>query len=141
MKPFVINRKSWHYKLNKHFMNEDEHFMERGWEPKHNNFCSYWRATMFRLIFATAAIVIGGGILSMLAVGAVTNPMGALYVLLALAGIAALIFGGVALALYLDDCKEKNKDKPKSIVVQRYLTYKSKICPMVEYETSHSRTE
>ena len=53
MKPFVINRNSWHYKLNRKFMNEygwSDYRMEDQWEPRHNDFCSYWRATIFRMI-------------------------------------------------------------------------------------------
>jgi hypothetical protein len=32
MKPFKINRDSWHYKLNRSFFNEYEHSMERNWD-------------------------------------------------------------------------------------------------------------
>ena len=46
MKPFVINRDAWHYKLNMNFANPNN----RSWESDHRNFCDYWRATMGRLV-------------------------------------------------------------------------------------------
>ena len=66
MKPFKVNRNSWHYKLNQHFFNErgdNEYYMQDIWERKHNNFCAYWRVTMFRLV---TAIAFTAGILSFL---------------------------------------------------------------------------
>ena len=68
MKPFKVNRDSWHYKLNKHFLNDrgdNEYYMQDYWERKHNNFCAYWRVTMFRLVVA----MFGSAIILMLLFG------------------------------------------------------------------------
>jgi len=133
MKPFRINRNSWHYKLNKHFFNEDSFCMERTWEPRHSNFCSYWRATVFRLLFATALFSIIAFAFSMLA-----------YALYAHTGQTLLVIGGgiifcviligipLLLVVGTDRIKESEAVK-NSIVLQRIRNHKSKICPSVEY--------
>ena len=135
MKPFKIDRNSWHYKLNKHFLNADS--MYYTWEPKHNNFCSYWRATMFRLFFLVL-FVCGFTIFScILGIAAWSNPFNAFIVLVSLIGAFAIIFALVVISVYLDERKYKNRDVPdvpKSLIVQKYIAYKSKVCPMVEYE-------
>lgn len=134
MKPFKINRDSWHYKLNKHFLNEDSFCMERAWEPCHNNFCSYWRATVFRLLFATALLAVIGFAFSMLAyyLYAYTGQTlltigGAILVLVILIGIPLLLVVGV------DRIKQSEAVK-NSIVLQRIRNHKSKICPSVEFK-------
>ena len=108
--------------------------MERSWEPKRSNFCSYWRATVFRLIFATALFSIIAFAFSMLG-----------YFLYAHTGQALLtIAGGIVLCLILigiplllvvgvDRIKESEAVK-NSIVLQRIRNHKSKICPSVEYK-------
>jgi hypothetical protein len=134
MKPFTVNRNSWHYKLNKHFLNEDGFFMERSWEPKHNNFCSYWRATMFRMaavgLLATGIIIL----LSLAAVGTYVNPLGAAIVV----GVILAMIAGVALLVvalhYADKRKYANRGKPESLFMQKYKAHKSKICPSVEFD-------
>lgn len=134
MKPFKINRDSWHYKLNKHFFNEDSFWMERSWEPRHNNFCSYWRATIFRLLFATALLAVIGFAFSILA-----------YYLYAHTGQALLTIGGATLFIVIligvplllvvgtDRIKQSEAVK-NSIVLQRIRNHKSKICPSVEFK-------
>ena len=134
MKPFKINRNSWHYKLNKNFFNNDDYCMEYRWEPKHNNFCSYWRATMFRMLFAA---ILGGMAIGCLAgLGFVTyyDPMGSAIFLGSLVGVFAFIIVCAAIAIYLEDRKKANADKPDSLFMQKYKAHKSKICPMVEYD-------
>lgn len=134
MKPFKINRNSWHYKFNKNFFNNDDYCMEYRWEPKHNNFCSYWRSTMFRMLFA--AILGGMAIGAMTGIAYVTyiDPMGAAIFLGSLVGVFSFIIGCVALAIYLDNRKKASADKPDSLFVQKYKIHKAKICPMVEYD-------
>lgn len=134
MKPFKINRDSWHYHLNKNFFNEDSFWMERSWEPRHNNFCSYWRATVFRLIFATALLAVIGFAFSMLA-----------YYLYAYTGQTLLTIGGAILFVVIligvplmlvvgvDRIKQSEAVK-NSIVLQRIRNHKSKICPSVEFK-------
>ena len=134
MKPFKINRNSWHYKLNKNFFNEDSFWMERAWEPKHSNFCSYWRATVFRLIFATAIIAGIGTGFSMLAYYVYAHTGQALFTI---GGIILLgtVMIGIPIFLVAGIDRVKNSEAVKnSIVLQRIRNHKSKICPSVEYK-------
>jgi hypothetical protein len=134
MKPFKINRDSWHYKLNKYFFNEYENSMGYNWEPRHSDFCSYWRATAFRLLWA------GFMIFSILAFlffigGAIYNePVQSLIVFLSI----VLLFTAFALVVSLTEKmrsrRNSNYDKPQSLFMQKYRAHKSKICPMVEYD-------
>lgn len=138
MKPFNVNRNSWHYKLNKNFMNpdSDDWYMHRIWEPQHNNFCSYWRATMIRLILAAALLALAIFMVSGFATALYLHPIPALAGLgtvLAFFGIAA----GIAWVVIFRDQRTAARLEagiPDSLFVQKYKAYKSKICPSVEYE-------
>lgn len=133
MKPFKINRDSWHYKLNKHFFNQDSFWMERVWEPRHNNFCSYWRATVFRLIFATALLTVIGIAFSMLAYALYAHT-GQTLLTIGGAILLLVILIGVPLLLVVGTDRIKQSEAVKnSIVLQRIRNHKSKICPSVEY--------
>lgn len=141
MKPFKVNRDSWHYKLNQHFFNErgnNEWYMRDNWEQKHNNFCSYWRVTMFRLV---TAIAFTAGILSFLfviGVVAYQHPWDTFVVVGGVVGavLAFCTIGlcGMFLSEYLEKRKYQNKEVPDSLFVTKYKSYKSKVCPMVEYD-------
>lgn len=137
MKPFKINRKSWHYKLNQHFFNMEgssEYWMQRDWEPKHNTFCSYWRATMFRFIFASALMALFGTLFTALGVATYQDPFAALITFLSIATVFGSVIGSFAIFQYFKNRSEKNSNEPKSLFVQKYRAYKSKVCPMVEFE-------
>ena len=134
MKPFVINRNSWHYKLNRNFMNQYNSYekgMEYQWEPRHNDFCSYWRATVFRmngvaLIIALSAILIG-----MLGLATYMHPLETLTI----AGYIVGVFVAFVCFLFLFAAASVSKEKlDKSLFAQKYKAHKSKFCPMVGYE-------
>jgi len=141
MKPFKVNRDSWHYKLNKHFLNDrgdNEYYMQDYWERKHNNFCAYWRVTMFRL----AVAMFGSAIILMLLFGLgqmiYHNPWDTFKVVGSVVGVV-LAFGtiivcGMFLSEYFEKRKYQNKEVPDSLFVAKYKSYKSKVCPMVEYD-------
>jgi hypothetical protein len=135
MKPFKINRNSWHYKLNQNFFNDHQHHMEY-WEDKHNNFCSYWRATMFRFVFALAAATFIFAVSVMIGAAIYQDPLKALITVGSVVGIFSAVGGIFAFSMYLDDRKRKrkNEDIPDSLFVAKYKSYKSKVCPMVEYD-------
>jgi hypothetical protein len=141
MKPFKVNRDSWHYKLNQHFMNprgDNEWYMRDNWEQKHNNFCAYWRVTMFRLVVA----LFGSAVILMLLFGLgqaiYQNPWDSFVIASSVVGVV-LSFGtigvcGMFLSEYLEKRKYQNKEVPDSLFVAKYKSYKSKVCPMVEYD-------
>lgn len=132
MKPFKINRNSWHYKLNKNFFNESS--MQYYWEPKHNNFCSYWRATMFRLLFAASLSLLAIAIFTSLGFVIYLRPIQFLIGFLIAVGIIAIPVVTYLLVEFLKDRNKAKGYKPDSLFVQKYKAHKSKICPMVEYD-------
>jgi len=132
MKPFKINRNSWHYWLNQHMLNENQHWMEK-WEAKHSNFCSYWRATLFRVLWSVICGVVLLTMLGMMLVAVYMNPLQALYVMLTVVAVIASIIGCVLANEYFEDRKESNPE-PKTLIGKQYAAYKSKICPSVEFQ-------
>jgi hypothetical protein len=134
MKPFNINRDSWHYKLNKNFFNEYRHSMEFKWEPRHNNFCSYWRATIFRVLFAAFFISCLMFMLIGLGVGIYLDPVPVTKAIgVVVTGITAVFLFAYWLATE-DEPKYSNKEPSQSLFAQKYRANKEKICPMVEYK-------
>jgi hypothetical protein len=140
MKPFIINRNTWHYKLNYNFFGPDfPHLMEHYWEPDHSDFCSYWRATTLRILAIALLIAIAGGALFFLSVIVISHPW---EMLIALALITSvLIFITLCHMLFRLLCKfwdwvanAPKKARPESLFAQKYRAHKAKICPMVEYE-------
>ena len=128
MKPFSINRNSWHYRMNKHFFNEYEYNMA-SWERQRNNFCSYWRATTMRLVaMIVCAVIVISFAISIVAAFMVAPIQAGLTVLLIVA-----VLGGLAFIAYLSN-RPSNTKEPTSLLAQRYRAYKSQICPAVEYK-------
>lgn len=131
MKPFSINRNSWHYRLNRSFMNAYSYDMERYWEPRHNNFCSYWRATTRRLVIMILSVVIVMSfVISIVMIFIIAPVQSGLTVL-----IIAALFSGLALIVYLSNRPSKDEEST-SLLAQRYRAYKSQVCPMIEYKTT-----
>lgn len=133
MKPFKINRNSWHYKLNQNFFNNYQYSMEYNWEPRHNNFCAYWRATMFRVIWAIALTVFAGLFLFVTGNAVYEHPIDFLIIIGSIIGIIAFAVAVTSVGYWLQ--KREKKEVPESLFVQRYKAYKSKVCPMVEYDS------
>jgi len=106
--------------------------MHGNWEPRHNNFCAYWRATMFRAVFAIFLAVFAGLFLFAIGNAIYTDPIVFLIIIGTILGL--IIFGAAALALTHWLQKREKKEVPESLFVQRYKAYKSKVCPMVEYD-------
>jgi uncharacterized membrane protein len=124
MKPFNVNRDSWHYKLNQKLFNtygDNKVYMSHQWEPRHNNFCAYWRATVFRLLGA-----------AFLATFPSLIPRVTLQVVLGTIGMIGLIVAGVAIISYLDS--REPSTNPDSLFVQKIKSHKAKVCPYVEFK-------
>jgi MFS family permease len=136
MKPFVINRNSWHYKLNREFFNPSQYSMQYSWEPRHSDFCSYWRATVFRVLW----IVLLLGVIVFLIAGAgyvvYTNPWESLFFVGTLLITVAVMVGLAVLGHVAETWwyKRKKTEKPESLLAQKYRAHKAKICPMVDYK-------
>jgi hypothetical protein len=135
MKEFKVNRSSWHYKLNQHFLNEDgvtQYSMERFWEPKVNNFCAYWRATIVRLVAATTSLSIAIAAVVGISILSIQNPWKAFSVVSVIIAILAALFSFFMFFVGLGKAKKvfNNSD---SLIVTKIKTYKAKICPNVTY--------
>ena len=134
MKPFVINRNSWHYKLNRNFMNQYSSYesgMEYQWEPRHNDFCSYWRATVFRMIGVSLIAALSIMIIGLLGLNVYMYPWETLKVVGSIVGGIVFLVGMLFLFAAVSVSKER---LDKSLFIQKYKAHKSKFCPMVEYE-------
>lgn len=135
MKPFRINRNSWHYKLNCRMTQygDNQYYMEDTWEPKHSNFCAYWRTTAFKLIWLSMIMFMVASLLFMLTTAIYTHPIVALKVTGAIIGVIAALIGLVLFFVGISKMNE-NVAKSNSLFVQKYRAHKSKICPKVEFE-------
>ena len=133
MKPFVIDRNSWHYKMNLAMTDRSI----RGWEAEHNNFCAYWRTTLVKIAAISAAMALVCLILYGIGTAAWANPMKALEVILIIIAVFCVIIGLSACVYYFMEYRNKKKNTPieeRSIFVQKLYTSKQKICPMVEFK-------
>ena len=131
MKPFKINRNSWHYRMNTQLLNST--YSNRNWEDIHPNFCSYWRATVLRgsvllvfltMLLATIVFLVGAFIL---------DPVGGAIAIGAILGLFAFIVLIAVIAHYSQVAAEHFEQSP-SIFVQRYRSVKSRFCPSIEYD-------
>lgn len=127
MKPFKIKKNSWHYKLNANFMQDN--FMGR-WEYYHSDFCSYWRATIARLLMVAFLIAVVIFFLFLIALAFYLDPVTSLSVV----GTAILVIGAAVFFAWFSTRNYRKPAKPDSLFMQKYKAHKEKICPMVEYE-------
>ena len=141
MKPFKINRDSWHYRLNMKFANSygTSSWGRSVWENHHRDFCSYWRATVLRSLFAVLLTCFG--VFALVGLGSIIyqNPIDFAIAFGLIVGFVATVIAGVALINYVQDrIDSRNRTyrepKPEGLVAQRYRAYKSRICPMIEYD-------
>jgi hypothetical protein len=132
MKPFMVNRDTWHYKLNKNFLN---HYPMSSWEKRVPDFCSYWRATIFRLM-GLSMVVFGVLIsLSVFVAISIKEPIFTLSLFFVICFVAAFVFSSVRIVEWYENRKSNRltSDEPESLFVQRYRAYKGKFCPMVNF--------
>lgn len=132
MKPFKIKRDSWHYKLNHRFLNSYEYNMGR-WEEDHADFCSYWRATFFRMIGATLGVLIVGVPVTAFLYLLFTAPMatlGAVAFVTAIFAFATAVFVGVSA---LQKWKRGRAHREPGLIGTKYMSWKGRYCPQAEY--------
>lgn len=134
MKPFNVNRNSWHYKLNKKTNPQgDNPFYMENWEARHSNFCAYWRTTTFKLIWVAMILFGVGFILFMLGTVFYLHPIESLKVTGIIIGI---VMSFVALFFVIAGISTMNEKvaASNSLFIQKYRAQKSKICPNVEFK-------
>lgn len=133
MKPYVINKDSWHYKL---ISRGKTSYWNLYLAPK--DFCSYWRMVVFKIlgyIFITCFATL---FLAFLGYNIYLDPipvLGGLFI--------AIIALSVFLAISLEKIKERKRkrdydvefeDKKEGLIAMKYRAWKEKTCPMVEYK-------
>ena len=91
---------------------------------------------MFRSVFALAAATFIFAVSVMIGAGIYQDPLKALIIVGSVVGLFSAVFGIFLFSMYLDErkSKRKNEDIPDSLFVAKYKSYKSKVCPMVEYD-------
>lgn len=151
VKTFIVNKDSWHYRLNVKMLRESEVFL---WDDHvevyiqtMDNFCKYWRLTavnlikvafMFAIVLAVVAVVLA--VVIGVVVAAVTHPFETGVFTGLVLTVLAIIFG-----LYLlSDSSEKRKQEAvkaalrnksnDGLVKTKYKSWKHKICPSVEFK-------
>jgi divalent metal cation (Fe/Co/Zn/Cd) transporter len=105
--------------------------MEYQWEPRHNDFCSYWRATVFRMIGVALIIVLSAILIGTLGLATYIYPWETLKVV---GSIVACIVIFVCILFVFAAASVSKERLDKSLFAQKYKAHKSKFCPMVEYE-------
>jgi hypothetical protein len=136
MKPYVINKNSWHYKMISKGQYWDGYLSLS--PPK--DFCSYWRMVMGKLLTYAFFITMGTIFAVFLGYNIYLDPIpviGGLFSAISILFIAGFI------AVALEKAKERRRkhdydvkfeEKPESLLKMKYRAWKEKTCPMVEYE-------
>jgi len=128
MNSFVVNKNSWHYRLN---MKVFPPIFESTWQERHNNFCAYWRATGLRLLALAFFALIITGLLILIYLKPWESLKVFLFVLATFSGAALVV--GIAHLINKWIIRDKVA-KPPGLFKQKYLAWKENYCPMVEYK-------
>ena len=136
MKPYVINKNSWHYKMISKGQHWDGYLSHRA--PK--DFCSYWRMVMGKLLTYAFFITMGTFFAVFIGYNIYLDPVPALG---GLFSAIVIVFGAGFLAFSWEKAKERRRkndydvefgDKQESLLKMKYRAFKEKTCPMVEYK-------
>jgi len=136
MKPYVINKNSWHYKMISKGQHWEGYLSHRA--PK--DFCSYWRIVMGKLFAYAIAISLVTAILVFFGYNIYLDPIPVIGGILT---AIMIIFIALFIAVFFDKVEERRRkhdydvkfeEKPESLLKMKYRAWKEKTCPMVEYE-------
>lgn len=128
---YTINRNSWHYKLNMHFMDDWRAWQIEDWEAK--GFCAYWRSTVWKLLLVALVSFVLCVLLAGLLIVLLAEPLLFLVILSLFVLPIALVIFSVWFTEYLDR-PQPNKGEPTTLFAQKYKAYKDKVCPAVKFE-------
>ena len=131
MQKFKINRSSWHYKLNKNFLNDS--WNQDYWERTHSDFCSYWRATILRTVFGLVILSFLAFLLATLIAVTIAEPFAIAFTLLGIVLLIGFVAALVTMSEYIN-ARKKQSSEPTTLIGQRYAAYKNKYCPLVEFD-------
>lgn len=141
MSNFIVNKKSFHYRLNS--------FLKRtllgqnlwNFESKlPTDFCSYWRMVVINSIISLITISLISLILIALIMKIVEEPIGFIIGFGGVVGVVALIIGWVYMFHWIKDTIRASNDRkrreniPDGIIKTKYKSWKQKYCPSIEYK-------
>ena len=85
------------------------------------------------IVVSITALIIGT-LFIMLGVATYNEPIKVVSVVLGVVTFFSSLLGVFFIGHVIKDRAEKNAGQPKSLFVQKYIAYKSKVCPAVEFE-------
>jgi hypothetical protein len=152
MKPFVVNKNSWHYKMNIEMVQTNDRLKlsdnaEKFVQSK-DNFCSYWRMTlwsMFKIAIVAVIVLIGVAfVLSLICLYGFALIFNTKEVLLLTGGgilAIAAFFGLILLGVWLDSRKRAKLNRilhdgetETSLARAKYSSWKNGVCLPVEFK-------
>lgn len=152
MKEFSVNKTSWHYRLNVQMAKTNERLIRDDYAEKFvqskDNFCSYWRMTLWSMIKVAATVTFALSILIFLIYG--LYGMGYVFLLhtkeaLAVTGVVFSLIAiavGTTYTINWADKRKKQKldailydgETETSLAKAKYSSWKSGICLPVEFK-------
>lgn len=162
MDRFKINKSSWHYKLNRAMYMGGKAWFDRYGIHEINNFCAYWRSTMFNVfsVFVMILVTLGFAVIlfgSLFVFATMTWYqiflfVVAVFLVFAATCLFALCMWGLGAGIKWAASKIPSKQadnlsvpapkpepkpitvkKTESLFVQKYKAWKGKYCPKVEF--------
>ena len=141
MNNFVVNKNSFHYKLNYFMKTTVGNLDKRMFEYRlPSDFCSYWRMTFFSAFWLVVLTLVIGLLSTALVSQVVTNPITSLIVvssiLLFIGFIFSLVYGYDYFKTLAENRRERREKNniPDGIIVTKYKSWKQRYCPRVEYK-------
>lgn len=151
MKPFIVNKNSWHYRLNLNSIKQDKLFYHNEYTVKYverrNDLCSYWKMTLYNIIgkilyFSFLSLVL----LSILyftygiCTSFLVDPMMVSIIIISLALVIFIIIfilntiESYSIARQQEISNITNNITTDHLMKARYQAWKNKTCIKVEFE-------
>ena len=152
MKPFAVNKNSWHYKMNVEMCKTNDTLKTSDYAVKYvqskDNLCSYWQLTlwsMFKVLVVTTFVLGAIGailwVLYMIGYGFIYHTAEALVTTGVLTGFVAFLIGIIMLGTWFDKRKKIKLNKilhdgetETSLAKAKYSAWKNGFCVPVEFK-------
>lgn len=141
-KEFVVNRNSWHYRVNMFTVSSDNRYSFDYWLSRNATFCSYfWRTTwsiLFVAIFLSLFLAAFATILWLVFSNPIAIGKAILGILAVFIGIVAL-FLSVAILVSMPGwirilIERKTSGKEPGFIGMKYHSFKNKYCPKLVFK-------
>lgn len=152
MQEFVVNKSSWHYRLNAYIASKNTMLWNKERVTKFleskDNFCSYWSYTLTSLlkvalltVFILIVVILASLAAYTIYLEVAANPWGALTTVLSILAILVIAFAFMVGGWMLD---ERKKEKMRSILYEdetetslsraKWYAWKNKVCLPVRFK-------